>query len=89
MANEEADRLLAMLTTALQISRAEAGIGQDHFETVDLSALIHDLAELYAPLIEDRGFELQTDISPDIAVRAHRELIVQAIGNLIDKALKY
>ncbi|MFM8542608.1 MAG: HAMP domain-containing protein [Chakrabartia sp.] len=31
LANEEADRLLAMLTTALQISRAEAGIGQDHF----------------------------------------------------------
>ena len=89
LANEEADRLLAMLTTALQISRAEAGIGQDHFETFDLSALIHDLAELYAPLIEDRGFELKTDISPDVAVRAHRELIVQAIGNLIDNALKY
>jgi signal transduction histidine kinase len=89
LANEEADRLLAMLTTALQISRAEAGIGQDHFETVDLSALAHDLAELYAPLIEDRGFELQTDISPDVAVRAHRELMVQAIGNLIDNAMKY
>ncbi len=89
LANEEADRLLSMLTTALQISRAEAGIGQDHFETLDLSALLLDLAELYAPLIEDRGFELQTDISPDVAVRAHRELIVQAIGNLIDNAMKY
>ena len=89
LANEEADRLLAMLTTALQISRAEAGIGQGHFETVDLSALIHDLAELYAPLIEDRGFELKTDIAPGVTVHAHRELIVQAIGNLIDNALKY
>ena len=89
LANEEADRLLSMLTTALQISRAEAGIGQDHFETLDLSALLHDLAELYAPLIEDRGFELKTKIAPDIELYAHRELIVQAIGNLIDNALKY
>ena len=44
LANEEADRLLAMLTTALQISRAEAGIGQDHFEPFNLSTLTQDLA---------------------------------------------
>jgi signal transduction histidine kinase len=89
LANEEADRLLAMLTTALQISRAEAGIGQDNFEPFNLSTLTQDLAELYAPLIEDRDFDLKTDIAPGITVRAHRELMVQAIGNLIDNALKY
>jgi signal transduction histidine kinase len=89
LANDEADHLLAMLTTALQISRAEAGIGQDHFEAVHLSALTRDLAELYAPLIEDRGFDLKVDIASDVIVQGHRELIVQAIGNLIDNALKY
>jgi len=54
-ADHEADRLLDMLTTALQISRAEAGIGRDHFAPLHLNALVDDLAELYGPLAEDRG----------------------------------
>lgn len=88
-AGEEANRLLAMLTTALQISRAEAGIGRDHFGPVNLSALVHDLAELYTPIAEEAGFKLHVDAPPMPPLAAHRELLSQALGNLIDNALKY
>lgn len=87
--SNEAETLLAMLTTALQISRAEAGIGRDRFKPTNVSELLGDLGEIYGPLAEDSGFEIETIVSERLSVYLHRELISQAIGNLIENALKY
>lgn len=89
LAGEETDRLLGMLTTALQITRAEAGIGRDHFESIDLGRMIADIAELYEPLVEDKGFAMAVSTGAGPVVPMHRELMGQAVGNLIDNALKY
>ena len=86
---EEADRLEAMLTTALQISRAEAGIGRNQFRTFLASEMIGDLAEVYGPLAEDRGIDIRVHVGEPIRVTAHRELLGQAIANLVDNALNH
>jgi signal transduction histidine kinase len=83
----EADTLLAMLSTALQISRAEAGIGRDRFLPTDLGRTIEDLVEVYGPLAEERGFTLTAEGRAEGVV--HRELIGQALANLVDNAMKY
>ena len=83
----EAETLLAMLSTALQISRAEAGIGRDRFVDTDLGRLIEDLAEVYGPLAEERGFTLVAEGEGHGEI--HRELIGQALANLVDNAMKY
>ena len=83
----EADTLLAMLSTALQISRAEAGIGRDRFVSTDLGRMIEDLAEVYGPLAEERGFTLTASGQGHADV--HRELLGQALANLVDNAMKY
>ncbi len=83
----EAEALLTMLATALQISRAEAGIGRDRFVATDLGAMIGDLAEMYGPLAEEKGFALVIEGQGTAVV--HRELLGQAIANLVDNALKY
>jgi signal transduction histidine kinase len=83
----EAETLLAMLSTALQISRAEAGIGRERFVSTDLGRLIEDLAEVYGPLAEESGITL-TAIG-DAHAEVHRELVGQALANLIDNAMKY
>ncbi|WP_054947923.1 HAMP domain-containing sensor histidine kinase [Novosphingobium sp. KN65.2] len=85
----EADTLLRMLTTALQISRAEAGIGRERFETVALGDLLEDLGEIYGPSVEDCGFSLDTTVPVPIAISLHRDLVSQALGNLIENACKY
>ncbi len=85
----EAQALLAMLTTALEITRVEAGIGRDRMIDTDLSAVITDLAEVYGPLAEDTDMAIEADAPASISAPVNRELIGQALANLIDNALKY
>lgn len=86
---DEADSLHRLLDTALEISRAEAGIGRDQFTHFAVRPMLDDLAEVYGPLAEDRGFAIIVDAPPDLDIWAHRELLVRALSNLVDNALKY
>ncbi|WP_235512977.1 MULTISPECIES: sensor histidine kinase [unclassified Sphingomonas] len=88
-AMEEGDRLLGMLDTALRITRAEAGIGREAFQPVDLSALVADVADMFEPVAEDRGLAIVVAEGDTITVPANREMIGQAVANLVDNALKY
>ncbi len=85
----EGDRLLALVETALSISRAEGGIGRESFAEVDLAALLATMAEIYAPLVEDHGRAILVDAPAVARWRVHRELLAQAMGNLVDNAIKY
>ncbi len=86
---EEADSLHRLLDTALEISRAEAGIGRDQFARFAAHPMLDDMAEVYGPLAEDRGFAISVDAPADLDIFAHRELLVRALSNLVDNALKY
>ncbi len=83
------DRLLLMLTTALQISRAEAGIGREHMAPVELADLIDSTVEIYGPVAEEIGVALDALPSPSGSAVLHRALIQQAIGNLIENSLRH
>jgi signal transduction histidine kinase len=86
----EAESLLGMLDTSLEITRAEAGIGRDRFEVVDLSQMVADLADMYGPLAEDAGVELAVQSGlTRVTALAHRQLLGRALANLIDNALRY
>ena len=88
-ARTEAAALQAMLGTSLQISRAEAGIGRDRFTHEDIGALLADMAELFAPIAEEQGVTIVCGTLPGLFVAVHRELLSQAVGNLVDNALSY
>ncbi len=86
---EEADNLIRVFNALLMIARLEAGQVREAMERVDVSAVAEGVGELYEPLAEDAGLTLETDIAPAVAVTGNRELIGQALSNLIDNALKY
>jgi signal transduction histidine kinase len=88
-ASAEADKLLAMLATALQISRAEAGIGSERLEPTEVRQMLEDLAEIYGPAAEDQGFALICSAPAGLIWPLHRELIGQALVNLIENALRH
>ncbi|MFT5176742.1 MAG: signal transduction histidine kinase [Gammaproteobacteria bacterium] len=85
----EADAMLATFNALLRIARIEAGARREAFSDVSLRGVIEDAAELYEALAEDNGqrFELQIDANP--SVLGDRDLLFQAIANLLDNAIKY
>ncbi|MHA1517636.1 MAG: sensor histidine kinase [Alphaproteobacteria bacterium] len=86
---EEADGLIKTFNALLSIARLEAGAGGDNRDTLDLTALVSDVAELYEPVAEERGITLKAEAAKPIVVCGDRQLLGQAIANLIDNALKY
>jgi len=86
---EESDGLIRIFDALLMIARAEAGRGQMSVQPFDIGAVVSDLAELYEPIAEERGFALSLDVAPDLALVGNRELVGQGIANLVDNALKY
>jgi signal transduction histidine kinase len=86
---EEADGLIKTFNALLSIARIEAGAGGDNRETLDVSALLRDVAELYEPVAEERGLVLKAEAAAPIFIRADRQLLGQAIANLVDNAIKY
>lgn len=86
---EEADRLMSIFAALLMIARAEAGSPPGALQPVDIGAAVADVVELYEPTAEEAGLALGVVLGPGLAVRANRELIGQALANLLDNALKY
>jgi signal transduction histidine kinase len=86
---EKADDLIKTFNALLLIARLEAGPLQDSLERFDLGALVDDVAELYMPAAEEDGFHLTVEAEKGVEVLANRQLIGQAIANLIDNAIKY
>lgn len=86
---DEGDRLLLLLDTTLRITRAEAGLGREAFVDTDIGRMLDDIAEMYGPLAEDRGMIVRADLPAGLTAPVHRELLGQAIANLVDNALKY
>ena len=85
----ESDRLIQTFNALLMIARAEAGTPSGALSDVDVSAVVADVAELYGPVAEDAGIAVKTDIVEGLHLRANRELIGQAMANLLENAVKY
>ena len=85
----ETDLVMRMLSTMIEITRAES-VPRDRLAPIDPAALLEEIAELYAPVVEDAGMRFATVIAPHPPrIVLHRELLTQAIANLIDNALRH
>ncbi|MDP3525490.1 MAG: HAMP domain-containing sensor histidine kinase, partial [Hoeflea sp.] len=85
----DSDQLIRTFNALLMISRVESGSSTAQMSDVDLSGLAADATELYEPLAEEQGIRLTVNIEPGITIRGNRELLAQALSNLIDNAIKY
>ncbi|MFM7627566.1 MAG: sensor histidine kinase [Gammaproteobacteria bacterium] len=87
-AEAEASRALQTFNALVDLARAEAGLSRDAMERVDVGALTTDLADFFGPLAEERGQRLECRIDA-CEVVAHRQILAQAVGNLLENAIKY
>ncbi|MBN8829367.1 MAG: HAMP domain-containing histidine kinase [Sphingomonadales bacterium] len=84
---ERADDVLRLFEAILRISELDEGSLRRHFGPVDLGVLVEELGEIHAPIAEDEGRSLQWKGQSGCIVNGDRELIAQALINLIENAL--
>ncbi|MEP9388802.1 ATP-binding protein [Mesorhizobium sp. KR9-304] len=85
----ESDRLIKTFNAILMISRLEAGYSAEALTRVDLATAVHDVVELYEPAAEEVGVTLDAPAAGSFLVDGNRELIGQALSNVVDNAIKY
>jgi len=56
---------------------------------VDPAAIVADVAELYEPVAEEAGLSLEASVARGLKLTVNRELVSQAVANLVDNAIKY
>jgi len=86
----QSDSLMRILTTALEIARSEAFTSQNQFSWFDPAQLCDELVEMYEPVAEEAGASMRLDRGPIVVpIFGHRQLLAQALSNLIENAIKY
>jgi signal transduction histidine kinase len=85
----ESDQLIRTFNAILMISRLEAGYSAESVTLVDLADSVRDVVELYEPSAEEAGVDLSRDAAGAFPVTGNRELIGQALSNIVDNAIKY
>lgn len=83
----QTDEIIRLFSSLLRIGALESRTANAILERIDLSALLGKVTAAYAPLIEDEGKALTLAIMPGIHVRGDRDLLVQAISNLLENAI--
>lgn len=85
----ESDQLIKTFNAILMISRLEAGYSSENTTQVDLAATVRDVVELYEPVAEEAGVSLEANVTGPYLIEGNRELIGQALSNIVDNAIKY
>jgi signal transduction histidine kinase len=85
---EESDGLIRTFNALLMIARAESGQARDNMDNFDAADVANGIHELYEPLAEDDGMTLRVKTVP-APLHGNRELISQALANLVENAIKY
>jgi len=88
-ATADLDAVLATFDALLRLARLEEGSSRAAFRDVDLSGLLHNLAEVYAPVADDAGQSLAAEVAPGLVVHGDRELLVQMLVNVIENAIRH
>jgi len=86
---EESDELIRTFNALLMIARAESGQAGTPMIEFDAAEIARGVGELYDPLADEKGLKLRIEADALLPVRGNRELVTQALANLVDNAIKY
>jgi hypothetical protein len=86
---EESDGLIRTFNALLMIARAESGEASTLMIEFDAADIARGVGELYEPLAENKGLVLRVEAPAPAPLKGNRELVTQALANLVDNAIKY
>lgn len=89
-ARAQIDELARRTDAVLRLARLESDRERRRFfSEFDLSGLVADVAGLYAPTAEEHGFQTQVSAAAGLTVLGDKQLLAQALANLLDNAIRY
>jgi signal transduction histidine kinase len=83
------DDVLSLFGAILRVAEVESGETRRFFAPIDVTALLTELAESFAPAFEDQGRTFLWSIEPNLAVDGDRDLLAQAMVNLLENAQRH
>jgi PAS domain S-box-containing protein len=83
------DQSLTTITALLRITEIEHSRRREGFSDVHLAALLREAGDLYDPIAENKGVTLRVEAPDEAAVRGDRDLLFEAVANLVDNAVKF
>jgi len=86
---EESDRIIAMLSTLMDISEAETGTMALRKQRTQLKQLVAQTVDLYEDVAEDAGVAIHSNVADQVAVDADVNRLRQVLANIVDNAVKY
>ncbi len=85
----EVDAILETFGALLGIAQIESRVRRSRFAVLDLSGLTRDIVESFEAVAESRGQRITGGVAPAVSLRGDRELLAQALVNLIENAIRY
>ena len=86
---DESDGLIRTFNALIMIARAESGQAREDMNDFDAAEIARDVGELYEPVADEKGITLTIDAGAAAPVKGNRDLVSQALANLVDNAIKY
>jgi signal transduction histidine kinase len=86
---EGIDQSLSIITAILRLAEIEKHQRSAGFGKVALAELIREVGDMYEPIAEDKGISLRIHSLHELSVYGDRDLLIEAIANLVDNAIKF
>lgn len=83
------DHIIGIFNALLRLSEIDSGVRRSGFRRVELAEIAAEVADLYAPVAEEKSAHLTVDAPQSLVVNGDPFLLAQAIGNLVDNAVKF
>jgi signal transduction histidine kinase len=83
------DQSLTIITALLRIAEIEHSRRLERFSEVGLAPVLREVGDLYEPIAEDKHVALAVEAADEATVHGDRDLLFEAVANLVDNALKF
>jgi signal transduction histidine kinase len=83
------DQSLTIITALLRLAEIENSQRSAAFSTVQLHELLREVCDLYEPIAENKNVNLRVEVGYRLSVRGDRDLLFEAVANLVDNAVKF
>lgn len=83
------DQSLTIITALLRLAEIENSRRSAAFGKVPLHEMLREVYDLYEPIAENKNIDLRVEVKQRSDVRGDRDLLFEAVANLVDNAIKF